>query len=289
MAVLTLATLAGCGDVAHEMPTVTGAFGKNAKITLPKAGPPGHTVQTLIHGDGDLVRTGDVVDIQYSAVTWPGGQSLGSSFGQGNPIAINAAPTQAKGLQESLVGKRVGSRVMIVLPQTGQDETGAPTTTTAVFVIDIMDIAFKGISGAVTPPGPGLPSVTGRSGEEPIIAIPSAAPPKKLVVSPIVTGSGAQVKAGDQIVVQYVGNIWEGNRPFDSSWSNGSPASFVIGKGQIIPGWDKGLVGQRVGSRVLLVIPPADGYGKDGNPQAGIAGTDTLVFVVDILGIMPKS
>ena len=61
---------------------------------------------------------------------------------------------------------------------------------------------------------------------------------------------------------------------------------FAVGAtpSQLIPGWDKGLVGQHIGSRVLLVIPPADGYGKTGNPQAGIKGTDTLVFVVDVLG-----
>jgi len=58
---------------------------------------------------------------------------------------------------------------------------------------------------------------------------------------------------------------------------------FVIGKGQVITGWDKALVGQKVGSRVLVVVPPSEGYGKDGNQQAGIKGTDTLVFVVDIL------
>ncbi len=73
---------------------------------------------------------------------------------------------------------------------------------------------------------------------------------------------------------------------FDSSWKRGQPFGFTIGASpsQVILGWDKGLAGQTVGSRVLLVIPPADGYGKTGSPQAGIKGTDTLVFVVDILG-----
>ena len=76
---------------------------------------------------------------------------------------------------------------------------------------------------------------------------------------------------------------------FDASWrhgTSGQPYGFTIGTSpsQVIVGWDKGLVGQTVGSRVLLVIPPADGYGKTGSPQAGIKGTDDLVFVVDILG-----
>ena len=92
------------------------------------------------------------------------------------------------------------------------------------------------------------------------------------------------------MVVQYVGALWrtgKGNgTAFDASWKRGQPFSFVIGKkpSQVIPGWDSGLVGQTVGSRVMLVVPPADGYGKAGNSQAGIKPTDTLVFVVDVLG-----
>ncbi len=87
-------------------------------------------------------------------------------------------------------------------------------------------------------------------------------------------------------MVQYVGAIWRNGYVFDSSWKRSQPFGFTIGASpsQVILGWDKGLVGQTVGSRVMLVIPPADGYGKTGSPQAKIKGTDTLVFVVDILG-----
>jgi FKBP-type peptidyl-prolyl isomerase-like protein len=84
-----------------------------------------------------------------------------------------------------------------------------------------------------------------------------------------------------------VGETWANKKVFDSSFSRGAPAGFVIGKGSVIPGWDKKLVGQKLGSRVLLTIPPADGYGAGGNSQAGISGTDTLVFVVDLLAVYP--
>ena len=77
--------------------------------------------------------------------------------------------------------------------------------------------------------------------------------------------------------------MYDAKKPFDESYSK-SPASFGIGNGQVIPGWDKTLVGQKVGSRVILAIPPKEGYGKKGQPDAGIKGTDTLYFVVDILG-----
>ena len=77
--------------------------------------------------------------------------------------------------------------------------------------------------------------------------------------------------------------IWAGGKQFDSSWDRGQPASFPIGTDKVLPGWDEGLVGQTVGSQVLLVVPPDKGYGSAGEPNAGISGTDTLVFVIDIL------
>jgi peptidylprolyl isomerase len=83
--------------------------------------------------------------------------------------------------------------------------------------------------------------------------------------------------------VHYTGVIWDSGKTFDSSWDRGAPVDFAIGQGQVIAGWDAGLVGQTVGSQVLLVIPPDQGYGERGQPDAGISGTDTLVFVVDIL------
>ena len=118
------------------------------------------------------------------------------------------------------------------------------------------------------------------------MTIPKNSPPKTLAVRTLIKGSGPKVSKGQLIVVQYVGVIWASKKVFDSSWARGAPFAFTIGASpsQVIPGWDKGLVGQNIGSRVLLVIPPADGYGKTGNSQAGIKGTDTLVFVVDILG-----
>jgi peptidylprolyl isomerase len=84
-------------------------------------------------------------------------------------------------------------------------------------------------------------------------------------------------------VVNYLGQVYGGDAPFDSSFSRGAPTSFQIGVGAVVKGWDKALVGRAVGSRVLLSIPPDLGYGEEGNKQAGIKATDTLYFVVDIL------
>ena len=111
------------------------------------------------------------------------------------------------------------------------------------------------------------------------------AEPPALVTTTLVKGTGPKVVKGEYVIAQYVGYIWRTKKVFGSSWSTGSPFGFVIGASpeQVIPGWDKGLVGQTVGSRVMLSIPPAQGYGSAGASQAGIKGNDTLVFVVDII------
>jgi len=119
---------------------------------------------------------------------------------------------------------------------------------------------------------------------KPVLSIPKNAPPTALSSTMLVQGTGPATVTGDELVVQYLGEIWATGKEFDSSWGRANPAGFTVGVGDLIPAWDKALVGVKVGSRVLLVVPPADGYGSAGQSKAGISGTDTLVYVVDVLG-----
>lgn len=128
-----------------------------------------------------------------------------------------------------------------------------------------------------------LPSATGTFGDKPVLTFPDSAAPEELAVQVLEQGSGEEVEAGQSIEVHYLGQTW-GGRIFDNSYDRGSSISFPIGVGAVIAGWDDALVGQQIGSRVLVSIPPHLGYGVRGMPQAGIKGTDTLVFVVDIVG-----
>jgi peptidylprolyl isomerase len=129
-----------------------------------------------------------------------------------------------------------------------------------------------------------LPKVTAEPGKKPTIAIPSGGTaPSDLVVKTLIDGTGPAVAKGKTLAAQYVGVIWASGKEFDASWDRAA-AAFPIGVGKVIPGWDEALVGKKIGSRVLLSIPPAKGYGAAGNSRAGISGTDTLVFVVDLLG-----
>jgi len=130
-----------------------------------------------------------------------------------------------------------------------------------------------------------LPTVDGAYGTESTISMPKGAAPTDLQVKVLKEGDGATLEKGQLAVVKYVGAIWNTGKVFDSSFAHGGVVGFPIGVGQVIAGWDEGLVGQKVGSRVLLVIPPDKGYGAAGRPASGINGTDTLVFVVDILDV----
>jgi len=129
-----------------------------------------------------------------------------------------------------------------------------------------------------------LPTVVGSFGETPELVFPESDAPRGLHAVVLEEGTGPAVQAGREIEVDYLGQIWNG-RGFDSSDRESASVSFPIGVRMVLEGWDQAIVGKSVGSRLLLSIPPEKGYGKAGNPRAGIRGTDTLVFVVDILGV----
>ncbi|PID98378.1 MAG: peptidylprolyl isomerase [Actinobacteria bacterium] len=126
-------------------------------------------------------------------------------------------------------------------------------------------------------------TVTGEFARKPILEFTGADASEDLLVEVLHEGDGPEVEPGDQIQCHYLGQVWNGDI-FDNSYDRGQALAFQIGVGMVIPGWDDSLVGQKVGSRVLLSIPSDYAYGDQGIPQAGIRGGDTLVFVTDILG-----
>lgn len=119
--------------------------------------------------------------------------------------------------------------------------------------------------------------------KKPQVEIPDGPPPCNLVVGDLVEGKGAAAKPGDQLTMKYVGVLYSTGKEFDASWDRGEDFPFQLGAGQVIPGWDRGLVGMKVGGRRQLVIPPDLGYGPSG--QGPIPPNATLVFVVDLVKI----
>jgi peptidylprolyl isomerase len=127
------------------------------------------------------------------------------------------------------------------------------------------------------------PSPAGTFGTEPTVNVPAGSPPTQLESTDLITGTGPVAKAGDMVTVQYVLATYSSGKVVQASWTS-QPFSFTLGEGQVIPGWDQGVVGMAVGGRRELVIPPKLGYGSQ-SPGAGISANDTLVFVVDMLKI----
>ena len=274
--------------------TATGAFGKAPTVTIPaKTGSGALYTKTLIQGTGPALTSSQSLLGNFVLYVWSGKthKLIGSTYSDGVPTLFTGS--LLPGLATALEGQKVGSRVLAVIPPkdafgaAGNSQIGVGANDTVVFVVDMVKSFANtaGVSGTQTSNGGGaLPTVTaGAAGKGPTITIPKTAAPKTLQVKTLIKGTGPAVKKGNYIVVQYTGVNYRTGKVFDSSWSRSEPWATVIGEGQVIPGWDTGLIGQTVGSRVLLVIPPKDGYGSAGSSSAGIKGTDTLVFAIDII------
>ncbi len=126
-------------------------------------------------------------------------------------------------------------------------------------------------------------SPAGTAGTAPTVTVPSGSAPTSLESADLIVGTGAIAEPKDTITVQYVLATYSSRKVVQSSWTS-QPFTFTLGAGQVIPGWDKGVVGMKVGGRRELIIPPSLGY-QDSSPGPGIAPNDTLVFVIDLLKI----
>jgi peptidylprolyl isomerase len=121
--------------------------------------------------------------------------------------------------------------------------------------------------------------------EKPHVYVPPGeAPPAEMVIEDLEVGEGAEATAGQNVEVHYVGVSWKTRQQFDASWDRNDTFRFKLGGGQVIKGWDEGVVGMKIGGRRRLVLPPSYAYGRQG--AGGVIGPDeTLVFVVDLLGL----
>jgi peptidylprolyl isomerase len=273
---------------ASQSVTASGAVG--AKPTVHFATPQhvSRTEVTTLHpGTGAVIEPAQEIVAEFTILNGTTGKVVTATpyAGKARAATFVVKNVPVKGLQKALTCARVGERLAAFIPPSeGYAAANRPSTVGAqdslVVVADIRSAYLARANGVNQVMQGGLPAVVLAPDRRPGYSGPKAAPPKRLVVADLKKGTGAVVKKGDTAVVHYTGVLWKGGTVFDSSWQNGAPASFQLSG--MIKGFRKALVGQRVGSQVLAVVPPSEGYGTAG--QGPIPANSTLVFVVDVLG-----
>jgi len=264
---------------------VEGAYGKSPKVTVKSPWAIDQTrTEVLQPSNGPIVQTGSTVEVNYYGVNGRTGKKFDDSFSRGQSIAFpldQVVPGFSKGLQ----GQHQGSRVVIAMPGVdgydasgGSPDAGINVGDTLVFVVDIVAVPLTAPAGTAVPPKAGLPTVAVADGK-PVVTVPKTDPPKSLVVQPLIKGKGKTVAQADSVTINYTWVDWSSGQVLEQTYG-AKPATAALAS--LVPGLQKGLVGQKVGSRVLVVVPPAEGY-PQGNATPKVDPGETLVFVVDVL------
>ncbi len=301
-AVLVLG-ISGCGDddggggsdsdsgAALDSVQIAGEFGSAPEVTFDgEVEADEVTTEVVSEGDGAEVAKGD----QVLTHIWIGnGFTQDKSFSTYDAKKAELLTVDEKQLSavfvEGLEGQTIGSRVAVAAsaevafgPQ-GNPQLQIGNKDSVVAILDLLSTVPAGPEGDAVPAPSWAPKLVEKGGTPTGFDFAGTpAPSSKLRSATLIQGTGPEVEKGQTIAVDYLGQVYQGKKPFDESYG-AQPVAFGIGVGQVVPGWDKSLLGVKVGSRMLLSIPPEDGYGKQGNESAGIKGTDTLFFVVDIL------
>ncbi len=278
---------------AAESVTLTGEFGTKPEVAFDSP----LTIETTsrvvsVAGDGEIAQPGDTISADYLILNAKTGDLVGGTeFAEGTAQSLPLDETLIPGIVKTLQCSAVGSRVVGALAAAdawgaeGSAQLGIEPDTAIVFVADVLGIAAPPLAradGVDQPVVEGMPTVVLDADGAPTITIPATDPPLEFQLAVLKKGDGEEVQQGANVIVHYTGINWNTGVIFDSSWERGTPATFNTR--QVIGGFTAALEGQTVGSQVLVVIPPDQGYGAAGSPP-DIGGTDTIVFVVDILGI----
>ncbi|MBG6239690.1 peptidylprolyl isomerase [Mycetocola sp. CAN_C7] len=270
--------------------TVDGEFG--AKPTVNFTAPvsvESSEKKVVIKGTGDETAPSDSVAVELTLFNATSGEQLAQTRYDGlgpQQIVVDDSTGILPGIVRAIECVNVGSRVVtVVAPEDGFGEAGSTDagvagTDSLLLVADVLSIMPEKATGADQEPVDGMPTVELADDGTPTLTIPDADAPAELQLATLKQGDGEVVVEGDTVSVQYQGTNWRTGEVFDQSWGK-SVASFATTG--VVPGFSAALVGHAVGSQMLVVVPPAEGYGEAGQPDAGIEGTDTLVFVVDIL------
>jgi peptidylprolyl isomerase len=293
-------SLTACGDEpAPAEPTkerldaveIAGDVGEEPEVTWSSQMTAGKIKsETLVTGDGAKLEDGD----QVLAHLWIGnGFTEAKAFSTHDEDATAELVTvddQLPPFLTAIKGATIGSRIAVTssaeeaFGPAGNATLGIGNKDSVLVVVDLASGIDDGPTGTRPPAPEWVPPLEFKKG---VVSgfdfegVPE--PTAELQKAVLFEGDGAVVEKGNAIVVRYLGQVFGGKKPFDENFSTGTPTSFAIGKGAVIKGWDQALVGAAVGTRIVIAVPPALGYGEEGNPDAGITRTDTLYFVIDVL------
>jgi peptidylprolyl isomerase len=246
--------------------------------------------ETLVTGDGATLEDGDKVLTHI----WIGnGFTEDKAFSTHDKDSTAELVTVDESLPPflaSLKGATIGSRIAVTssaeeaFGPAGNSQLGIGNKDSVLVIVDLASGLADPPTGTRPPAPAWVPKIEFTKGAPSgfdFTGVPE--PTDELRQSVLFDGEGAVVEKGKAVVVSYLGQVYGGKKPFDENFSTGEPTSFAIGNGSVIKGWDKALVGTKVGTRLVIAVPPDLGYGKDGNPDADIKGTDTLYFLIDVL------
>lgn len=303
LALLLGATLVACGgDSGDGESGQSGSSGLDSLSIEGEVGsPPEVTFDGELQADGvetEVVDEGDGAELEAgdSVLThiWIGnGTEQEEKFSTYDGQTPQLFTVDEKMLSEfflkAIEGRTIGSRVAVAATaetafgEAGNSQLGIGNKDSVVAVVDLLSGVPEGPEGQAQDAPSWAPDLQGdETAPTGLDFRGTPQPGKSLESAYLIEGEGDEVEKGQTIVVDYLGQVYGGKEPFDESFS-AQPTSFQIGVGGVVKGWDQTLVGVPVGSRVIMSIPPKLGYGEQGNPQAGIKGTDTLYFVVDVL------
>ena len=293
--------LAGCGSsdsdgsgsgASGSLDSVKISKAKSPKVTVDKGFSVSKTTSKVVtDGGGDTVAAGDSVMVNYVAVNGRTGKQFDSSFTTEKPMTLTLTESSIlPGFIKGLEGKTVGSRLLVAIPPKdgfggAQEQLDIKKDDTMLFLFDIVSKVPTEVTGKSKALPSTLPEIKLDADKHPsgfTKTDSTKAKQTKASSHTVIQGDGPELEAGQTLTAQYVGQVYPDGDVFDESWSTAA-RSFQVGAGSLIKCWDDLLVGQKLGSRVVLVCPADSAYGD--SPQEGgkIKPGDTLIFAIDLL------
>ncbi|CAG7611381.1 FKBP-type peptidyl-prolyl cis-trans isomerase [Leucobacter soli] len=279
---------------ASDAVQLSGDFGEDVKLDS-KTPVVAETLErtVAIAGEGEALATGATASVNLTFINGKTGEELSPTSAQ---RVVNDPEQILPWALQALSCSNIGDRIVTVAPASemfgegGGAQADMEDADAVITVIDLLGLAKTRAEGKAVDAPAGFPTVTLAEDGAPTVTMPTdVEAPTKLQIATLIEGDGEVVKDGDSVTSHYIGAIWRTGEVFNSSWEMGSPATFTAAyPGGVIEGFYEALVGQKVGSQVIAIVPASAGYGDDTASQLSGTGVDVknddvLVFVVDIL------